>query len=153
MAFSLHDIDHEDTEETLDCQSFSSQAFDVMQKIRGQGKMCDVTLKVNGSKFTAHKIVLAAVIPYFTTMFTTDMAEANVNEIVINSIDDHALEHLINYAYTGKITVNVETVQSVMIGANFLQLQVVKDFCANFMKSHLHPNNCLGISEFAEMLM
>nr|XP_026691235.1 kelch-like protein 18 [Ciona intestinalis] len=153
MALRLPDVDYEDTEETLDCRSFAPSAFEMMQRIRRQGKMCDVTLKVNECKFTAHKIVLAAVIPYFTSMFTTDMAEANGNEIEISAIDENALEHLINYAYTGKITVNVETVQSIMIGANFLQLQVVKEFCANFIKSHLHPNNCLGICQFAELLM
>lgn len=48
-----------------------------------QGKMCDVTLKVEGCQFSAHRIVLAASIPYFNSMFTTDMVEANMSEIPI----------------------------------------------------------------------
>lgn len=45
--------------------------------------MCDVTLKVDGCQFSAHRVILASSIPYFNTMFTTDMAEANMPIIVM----------------------------------------------------------------------
>ena len=36
-----------------------------MEDIRRQGKLCDVNLRVGENVFTAHRIVLAATIPYF----------------------------------------------------------------------------------------
>lgn len=62
------------------------------------------------------------------------------------------MEALINYAYSGRIVLNKTNVQSIMVGASFLQLQSVRDACADFLKSHLHPNNALGISLFADRL-
>nr|CAB3259663.1 kelch-like protein 18 [Phallusia mammillata] len=153
MSFDMSEMDYAVTEETLQNNSFPTDAFAMLQRIRRLGKMCDVTLKVDDTQYSAHRIVLAASIPYFNSMFTSDMVEAHKNEILIQGIEEHALEALINYAYTGSITVDSRTVQSIMVGANFLQLDVVKDFCCDFLKKQLHPNNCLGIRQFGEMLM
>lgn len=44
-----------------------------------------------------------------------------------------ALEALINFAYSGKVIINKTNVQSIMIGASFLQLNVVRDACADYL--------------------
>ena len=46
-----------------------------------------LSMQVGDQKFTAHRIVLAATIPYFHAMFTHDMAEATQNEITMQGID------------------------------------------------------------------
>lgn len=43
--------------------------------------------QVGERKFTAHRIVLAASIPYFHAMFTHDMVESKQNEITMQGID------------------------------------------------------------------
>lgn len=86
------------------------ESFPLMKEIRRQGKLCDVTLKVRinqrmvlliqcdfiscflltkveDQSFSAHRIVLAATIPYFYAMFTHDMAESRVKEITMKEID------------------------------------------------------------------
>jgi kelch-like protein 18 len=62
------------------------------------------------------------------------------------------LEAFINYAYTGRIHLTNDNVQSIMVGASFLGLQYVKTACALFLKSRLHPHNVLGIRDFADNL-
>lgn len=44
-----------------------------------------------------------------------------------------ALEALVNFAYTGKVVLDKNNVQSIMIGASYLQLNKVRDACANYL--------------------
>ncbi|XP_076828860.1 kelch-like protein 18 isoform X1 [Brachyhypopomus gauderio] len=139
MHFSVHDL--------------PTRGYSVMEEIRRQGKLCDVTLKVGEHKFSAHRIVLAASIPYFHAMFTNDMVECKQDEIVMQGMDPSALEALINFAYNGHIAIDQQNVQALLIGASFLQLQNVKDACCSFLQDRLHPKNCLGVRQFAETMM
>ncbi|NXP79523.1 KLH18 protein, partial [Ramphastos sulfuratus] len=111
-----------------------SRGYGVMGEIRRQGKLCDVTLKVGDHKFSAHRIVLAASIPYFHAMFTNDMMECKQDEIVMQGMDPSALEALINFAYNGHLAIDQQNVQSLLMGASFLQLQNIKDACCTFLR-------------------
>lgn len=57
------------------------RTFPRFEEIRRVGKLCDVTLIVSDRQFSAHRVVLAATIPYFQAMFTHDMVESNQREI------------------------------------------------------------------------
>ena len=61
--------------------------FQILNHYRQQNKLCDVILKVENKRFLAHRIVLAATIPYFSLMFSHDMVEAKQKEITIHGID------------------------------------------------------------------
>uniref|UniRef100_A0A286ZV45 Kelch like family member 18 n=1 Tax=Sus scrofa TaxID=9823 RepID=A0A286ZV45_PIG len=111
-----------------------SRGYGVMEEIRRQGKLCDVTLKIGDHKFSAHRIVLAASIPYFHAMFTNDMMECKQDEIVMQGMDPSALEALINFAYNGHLAIDQQNVQSLLMGASFLQLQSIKDACCTFLR-------------------
>lgn len=129
------------------------RGYGLMEEIRRQGKLCDVTLRVGDHKYSAHRIVLAASIPYFHAMFTNDMIECKQDEIAMQGMDPSALEALINFAYNGRLAIDQQNVQSLLIGASFLQLQNVKDACCTFLRERLHPKNCLGVRQFAETMM
>lgn len=58
-----------------------------MREIRRQGKLCDVTIKVEDQSFSAHRIVLAATIPYFYAMFMNEMREHREKEITMKEIE------------------------------------------------------------------
>ncbi|GAB1603448.1 kelch-like protein 18 [Argonauta hians] len=133
--------------------SLPTNAFPAIEDIRRKGKLCDVTLKVGDQKFTAHRIILAATIPYFHSMFTHDMVESKQDEILMHGIESSALESLVNFAYNGRLEININTVQSLLVASCFLQLQCVKEACCNFLKTRLHPQNCLGIRSFGEQYM
>uniref|UniRef100_H2T9S7 Kelch-like family member 18 n=1 Tax=Takifugu rubripes TaxID=31033 RepID=H2T9S7_TAKRU len=139
VHFSVHDL--------------PARGYVVMEEIRRQGKLCDVTLKVGDHKFSAHRIVLAASIPYFHAMFTNDMVECKQDEILMQGMDPSALEALINFAYSGHVAIDQQNVQSLLMGSSFLQLQNVKDACCSFLQERLHPKNCLGVRQFAETMM
>lgn len=58
-----------------------------IREIRRQGKLCDVTIKVDDQSFSAHRIVLAATIPYFYAMFMNEMKEYREKEITMKEIE------------------------------------------------------------------
>ncbi|CAL1262525.1 unnamed protein product [Larinioides sclopetarius] len=127
-------------------------SFPIFEEVKRVGKLCDVTLKVEDRCFYAHRIILAGTIPYFHAMFMHDMVESTQEEITIKEIDPDALELLINFAYSGKVVISTLNVQSLLVGASFLQLIRVRDACCDFLKKRLHPNNVLGVQSFADAL-
>ena len=55
-------------------------------------------------------------------MFTHDMVESKQPDITMHSIDSGALESLINFAYSGRVSITTSNVQNLMLGASFLQV-------------------------------
>uniref|UniRef100_A0A1B0AAB2 Kelch-like protein diablo n=1 Tax=Glossina pallidipes TaxID=7398 RepID=A0A1B0AAB2_GLOPL len=129
-----------------------SESFPLMKEIRRLGKLTDVTLKVEDQTFSAHRIVLASTIPYFYAMFTNNMAESRIKEITMKEIEPSALESLINFSYSGQVRIDNQNVQSLMVGASFLQLLKVRNACADFLISRFHPHNVLGIRMFGNTM-
>lgn len=115
--------------------------------------MCDVTLIAGEQKFSAHRIILAASIPYFHAMFTHDVVEAKQPEITMESVEPGALEALINFAYTGRVIIDSNNVQSLLIVASFLNMSAVKDACCTYLKNRLEPSSCLSVRAFADQYM
>lgn len=133
--------------------NWSFNGFQNMEEIRRLGKLCDITLIAQDHKYTAHRIVLASSIPYFNAMFLHDLIESKQDVITINNIDPSALEQFINYSYNGKITINNENVQSLLIGANFFHLKTIKNACCEFVKKRLTVQDALCLRNFADQLM
>uniref|UniRef100_A0A914CAG8 BTB domain-containing protein n=1 Tax=Acrobeloides nanus TaxID=290746 RepID=A0A914CAG8_9BILA len=82
-------------------------------------------------------------------MFTTDMLESQQKEVRMNQFDSDTLERIILFAYTGKIRISTNNVQSLLSAANFLQLTPVQEHCANFLNARLNTANVLGIRALA----
>lgn len=85
--------------------------------------------------FSAHRVVLAATIPYFYAMFSHNMQEMKQKEIVMKEIEPSSLEALINFSYSGSVKIDNQNCQGLMMGASFLQLNKVRDACADFLIS------------------
>ena len=102
--------------------------------------------------FKNSSIFLLKLISLLRAMFTHDMVEAKQPDITMHSIDPSSMESLINFAYTGRVTISTSNVQNLMLGASFLQLTRVRDACADFLQTRLTPQNVLGIRTFAESL-
>lgn len=137
-------------------ENLFAESLGVLREIRRQGRLCDIILKaknipkfkkskqlkiiayfvnpqVDNESFSAHRVILASQIPFFNAMFSQDYAEYSKKEIELKEIDATALENLINFAYSGSIRIDTANCQSIMIGASFLQLNKVRDACAQFL--------------------
>ncbi|XP_048521515.1 kelch-like protein 17 [Dendroctonus ponderosae] len=118
--------------------------------MRHHGQLCDVILKIGLEKFRAHKVVLASVSAYFFAMFNGEMKEQTQTEIAIYDMDPTAMDLLLDYAYTGQLTITADNVNVLLPASSMLQLQEVREACWRFLLKQLHPTNCLGIRSFAD---
>lgn len=77
------------------------------------------------------------------------MKEHNSTEVILHDIDPTAVDLLIEYAYTGEITITPDNVQVLLPASSLLQMQEVREACCRFLMRQLDPTNCLGIRSFA----
>ena len=129
----------------------TSESFAVMNQLRRESQLCDVTFKVGCETFLAHRVVVASVSPYLRAMFTCGMKESSQEEIELRDIDPQAMAALINYAYTGEVLVTIDNVQDLLPAAGILQLKDLKEACCSFLSDHMDTSNCLGIKQFADL--
>ncbi|XP_038044815.1 kelch-like protein diablo [Patiria miniata] len=122
----------------------------VMQTMHQRRELCDVTLMVQDHPIPAHRLVLAACSPYFNAMFTSELKECNEKTVTLRDMDHVAIQEIVNFAYSAKVNVTEENVQSVLKAACVLQIEQVISLCCEFLKTQMHPSNCLGIKSFAE---
>ncbi|XP_060865321.1 kelch-like protein 2 isoform X2 [Metopolophium dirhodum] len=102
--------------------------------------LSDIILQTDdGQKVFGHKAVLVIISSYFRAMFP-NIYDRNKDFVNI-SIDSTTLKMLVDYMYTGEITVTIENVK----------MDYVKDVCAEFLQKQLNPSNCLGIKAFADL--
>lgn len=131
--------------------SHSDRVLDVMNKHRKDClKLCDVVLKIGDEHIPTHRAVLAACSSYFYAMFTSDLVESRQKVITMKDIDATVVQILVEFAYTGKVDVSVENVQSILATACLIQFHEVRDICCQFLETQLDPSNCLGIRKFTE---
>lgn len=78
-----------------------------------------------------------------------DMLERTQGIVRLHDIDVVAIKHLIDYIYTGEITITEQNVQVLLPASSLLQMHSVREACCKFLLRQLHPSNCLGIRSFA----
>ena len=157
----------------LDETHFSS-SFMVFAQLRNEDVLTDITLKAGddeGLQVTAHKLVLMAASEYFRTMFKACFSEANMNTLCLHgmteSLRDNAyksvrtiffsilrtyqgvesefLRELVDYFYTGEITVTNENVIGLLEAASLLLLPKLVEACGRFLANHIDETNSLRI--------
>nr|XP_009862126.1 kelch-like protein 3 [Ciona intestinalis] len=129
----------------------TKDAFASMNALRKSNVLCDVILVAGDLEIPVHRLVMASGSPYFMAMFNGMMSESSANRVKLNGIDGKALLQLVDYVYTAQIQVTEENVQSLLPAASLLELTFVRESCCCFLQSQLHPSNCLGIRQFADI--
>lgn len=91
--------------------------------------------------------MLAAASQYFCAMFTSDLKECKMKRIPIRGVDMATMRLIIEFAYTGKVTVNEENVHHLLLAANMFQVSAtgsgltptpVKFAIAKLLSGHRH---------------
>ena len=130
---------------TADPAKHRDQLFERLDSLRRKETFCDVTVAVNGKEFKAYKVVLAAVSPFFLSLLESDMRERNEQriEIKLEEATVSVMEDVLQYIYTGNVTVTEESCHKLIATADYLLLPGLKTLASVFLKGKLTVENCV----------
>ncbi|NWI15952.1 KLH30 protein, partial [Crypturellus soui] len=131
-------------------ESHAQSMLEGLQRLRAKPKLSDVTLLAGGREFPCHRGVLALCSHYFDAMFSGNFVESIKARVEIKDVDPDALEVLLDFAYTGKITINQANVEGLIRTSNQLHFPTIQKVCSRYLRQQMDATNCLGICEFGE---
>lgn len=114
-------------------------------------KLVDVTLSAGGRDFPCHRGVLALCSMYFHCMFSGDFVESIAARVELHDVDPEIFSCLLDFAYTGKLTINQKNVEGLICTSSKLQFQTVRAVCSRYLQHQIDETNCLGILEFGDI--
>ncbi|XP_020792821.1 kelch-like protein 38 [Boleophthalmus pectinirostris] len=120
--------------------------------LRHEHILTDVWLCSDQTEIPCHKNVLASSSPYFRAMFCNNFIERHQSKIVLKSITPGILSIIIDYVYTGLVSIHMNNVLSLMQAAAMLQYGRLFEACSTFLQMQLSPDNCLSMIRLSEIL-
>ncbi|ELU06015.1 hypothetical protein CAPTEDRAFT_208218 [Capitella teleta] len=106
----------------FEASGHSASVLTGLNALREKDQLFDVTLVADGQSFGAHRVALAASSDYFRAMFTDAMLECKQTQIELNGVGALGLKHILDYAYTSKLTLTLGNIQDILRAASHLQL-------------------------------
>ena len=134
----------------FEAASHQRETFKLLKQFYQNDDFCDLVVQCGSLSIKCHRLILACVSKYFRSMFQLDMVESRQETVTIKDIDEHAMKAIIDFAYTSKITLDIDHVQTLLYASSILQVETVARACCDFMKQQLDPLNCIGVRTFAE---
>lgn len=135
------DIDHRD----LLCDDISSLAM--------KDDFHDVTFRVEGRLFHAHRVILACRCSYFRALLFGGMREStSQTEITLEDVSSHAFETLLLYAYSGRLKLNGEKLEhciAILRLANNYGYTLLEKGVSDHLNTSLTVDNCCTIYNVA----
>lgn len=129
--------------------SLPRDILQVLNSMRDNKELCDVTLIVESHEIHAHKAILAACSPYFRAMFLSGFAEASEDKVTLKDVNPDALRLVVEYFYTSELKLETENVEDILRICMLLRLETIVDHCETFLRRNMSPSNCLGLQCFA----
>ncbi|XP_029473719.1 actin-binding protein IPP-like [Rhinatrema bivittatum] len=123
-----------------------------MNKMRERWELCDVRLQVEEELFPVHRLLLAASSPYFAALFGGGMKEASTEVVRILGVAADCFRLLLDFVYTGAVTISTGNVQELLVAADMLQLGEMAQLCCQFLKAQMDPANVVGIFQLAQQM-
>ncbi|KAJ0000176.1 hypothetical protein NQD34_012018 [Periophthalmus magnuspinnatus] len=123
-----------------------------LNTLRQENILTDVWLCSDQTEIPCHKNVLASSSPYFRAMFCNNFKERQQSKIVLKSINPGILNIIIDYVYTGVVSIHMNNVLPLMQTAAMLQYGRLFEACSTFLQMQLSPDNCLSMIRLSEIL-
>lgn len=118
---------------------------------RIQERFNDITIKVENKCFSANRLVLSCFSGFFETMFQLRWNELHHTTFELGGIDSKSMQTIIEFIYTGTITIDDNNVMSLLAAADYLLIDEVKRDCFEFLKSYISTENCFNVLDICSI--
>ncbi len=127
--------------------------LEMLRTQRMDGRFCDIVLHMSNSSqesklFPAHRSVLAACSQYFESVLKTH--RVTKEQINISCHDVDVFETLLDYMYSGNITIDWNNVNELLKLSNYFLMSKVTNYCNEFLEHYLAVDNCVAVRDLAE---
>ena len=120
--------------------------------LRRYQNFCDVKVVVKDKELAAHKVVLAAASPFFLSLLKSEMRESkeHIIRIELEEATVSVMEDVLQYIYTGNVSVTEENAHNLMATADYLLLPGLKTVVGRYLMEILTTENCVFNHYFAD---
>lgn len=132
------------------CCAHCSELAQRQNEQRKAGQFCDLTLIFfSGERvhsLSAHRSVLSAASHYFSERLSEEGASCGTLELRgWSSVGPDTVEAVVEFMYTGQISVTTANVHQVLELAHRFLLTHLKTFCGEFLMKRLTLTNCVSV--------
>ncbi|XP_016130129.1 gigaxonin-like [Sinocyclocheilus grahami] len=129
----------------------SQKLLRVLQSFRQEDCFQDAVLVLEGEQIPVQKNILAAASPYIRTKlnYNPPKEDGSVYKIELQGISVTTMRQILEYIFSGEITLSEDTIQDVVQAADLLLLTDLKSLCCQFLESCITAENCIGIRVFS----
>ena len=106
-----------------------------LNDLRKDELIFDVRVVYGDKEIPAHKCILVASSDYFKSLFLGPV-KTNSDKVDLSSValDFDSVEAVIDFLYTGKIDINDENLEALLVLSSFLLLTDIEDLCESYIK-------------------
>lgn len=126
---------------TFHSTELSSVGFQKLYEQKKSSRFCDITLYVNNKIIKAHRNVLACNSPYFDSVLKHHRIIRE--QLTISCLNSETFNSVLNFMYTGEITIEYSTVEELLKLADHFILTKIIEYCIEFLGTKLNLDNCL----------
>ncbi|XP_068999356.1 kelch-like protein 38 [Embiotoca jacksoni] len=130
----------------------SSHLLLQLNRLRHENVLTDVMLCSGNTEIPCHRNVLVSSSPYFRAMFCNNFMEKQQTKISLKGVTSAILSSIIDYVYTGLISMSMDVVLPLMQAASMFQFDRLFDACSSFLQGQLRPDNCLSMIRLSDIM-
>jgi speckle-type POZ protein len=121
--------------------------LDQLEEMFEKMPLSDVTFKIRGRKFAAHKAILAMRSPVLAAMFRHPTKEMQSNQVEVKDVDPDVLHEILRFIYTGKTqsTAMDKLAPRLLAAADKYLLEDLKIQCETHLIRQMSAENCLEL--------
>jgi hypothetical protein len=114
--------------------------------------VCDMVICADDSnEFPVHKCIMIAACDYFAAMERSGMQETRQTRIEIRGVSALGLKSVIEFIYTGELSLNAGNLADVLRAISHLQVQYGLKLCEEFICEQLDESNCIEMLNLADL--
>ena len=113
---------------------------------------CDLFVFVDGIRFPAHKLILAARSPFMANMFQQQMEKEDTGDsVTLTDIDQETFGAVLRFIYTGKVDGVEDMTDKLLIASSKFQVEHLRVLCEEEISKKLTTENVIKYLILADL--